>query len=521
MRFLTAGTDGLLIELADMEQALALFDQLLATPLAGVGEVVPAARTVLVRFDPLLTSVAQLREQLTSVDLSKRSVLSGETFDIPVIYDGEDIAEVAALLGWSIPELIQRHTAAVYTVAFTGFAPGFAYMSCSDPAFDVPRRSSPRVRIPAGSVALAGRFGGIYPSDSPGGWQLLGRTTIPMWDLSRVRPALLVPGDRVRFREASADIVATPVRVEQTATTIANAKGPRLTIVRADRPVLMQDDGRPDQAAQGVSRSGALDRASFHAVNRLLGNAPNTPALELVFGGVELKADAPVTLALSGAPCLIQLKRANQSAISLPANAPFALDAGDVVSFAAPPVGMVSYLGVRGGFAVDLVMGSAAYDTLSRIGPAPLTAGARLSLAGERARAVEPHLAAAAQLPASGDCVEIDVLVGPRDDWFTSEGLRTLSEQEWRVTAEVSRVGKRLSGVTPLERLITAELPSEATVPGAIQVPHSGQPVVFLADHPVTGGYPVVAVIARHHLDLAAQVPPGARIRFRPINQVR
>src|SRR5690606_39458729 len=114
-----------------------------------------------------------------------------------------------------------------------------------------------------------------------------------------------------------------------------------------------------------------------------------------------------------------------------------------------------------------------------------------------------------ALLPASGDCVTIDVVLGPRDDWFTPAGLQALTGQPWRVTPEVSRVGKRLSGAAPLERRDATELPSEPTVPGAIQVPHSGQPVVFLADHPVTGGYPVVAVVARYHLEPVAQVPPG------------
>src|SRR5690606_22846543 len=146
------------------------------------------------------------------------------------------------------------------------------YMTSDDPTFDVPRRPSPRVRIPVGSVALAGKFSGIYPTDSPGGWQLLGRTPTRMWDLARARPALLVPGDRVRFHQiADSATLSVPVSIPQDDR--IDVPGSCLTVIRADRPALMQDDGRPGHAAQGVSRSGALDRSSFHAVNAMLGNS--------------------------------------------------------------------------------------------------------------------------------------------------------------------------------------------------------------------------------------------------------
>lgn len=200
-RFLPAGSDALLVELDDLETTLTFFDRLRAAPPEGVKELVPAARTVMIRFDPLVTNRPTIAAFVARIDLSLRSARQGETFDIPLTYDGEDLGEVAEFLGWSVEELIRRHTEATYTVAFTGFAPGFAYMTCDDAAFDVPRRKTPRVRIPAGSVAIAGKFGGIYPTDSPGGWQLLGTTPLRMWDTARARAALLAPGDRVRFRE--------------------------------------------------------------------------------------------------------------------------------------------------------------------------------------------------------------------------------------------------------------------------------------------------------------------------------
>lgn len=516
LRVLSAGSDAFLVELDDLDTTLTLLDGLLAARPAGVTDLVPAACTLLVRFDPLVTDPAHLVAVISGIDLSARSLRRGETFEVPVIYDGEDLGDVADILGWAVDEVIRRHTAATYTVAFTGFAPGFAYMTCDDPAFDVPRRKSPRVRIPAGSVALAGKFGGIYPSDSPGGWQLLGRTPLTMWDISRPRAALLAPGDHVRFR-AMARGAVVPLSPGRGATTNAVSPAASLLVTRADRPALYQDLGRRGRADQGVAESGALDRASLIEANHCVGNPRAAAAIEITFGGFALKADWPVTLAVTGAPAPLAIRTGDERTLAVPLGRPFALDAGDELTLGFPPDGMRSYLALRGGFAVESVLGSAATDTLAKIGPKPITVGDRLVPAHAAAAAVDPVRPAPKQMPKAGDTVNLDVVLGPRTDWFTGKGVATLLAQAWQVTSESSRVGMRLAGAEPLERGDAAELPPEGTVPGAIQVPHSGQPVLFLADHPLTGGYPVIAVVARHHLDLAGQIPIGATIRFNAI----
>ncbi|QRM32689.1 urea amidolyase family protein [Microvirga sp. VF16] len=513
LRFLPAGSDAFLVELEDLATTLTLLDSLLAARPAGVIDLVPAARTLMVRFDPLLTGYEHLVEVIAKIDLSVHSSRQGETFEIPVVYDGEDLSDVAEILGWTVEDLIRRHTEATYTVAFTGFAPGFAYMTCDDPAFDVPRRKSPRVRIPAGSVALAGPFGGIYPSDSPGGWQLLGHTPLTMWDTSRPRAALLAPGDRVRFREmAKGAIVSVSASPEETTKAVTPAAG--LLVTRADRPALYQDLGRPGRADQGISESGAVDRASLIEANLCVGNPREAAALEITFGGFALKADRPVTLAVTGAPAPLTILTADGRIVPAPLGRPFALDTGDELTLGFPPDGMRSYLALRGSFAVDPVLGSAATDTLAKVGPPAITTGDILVPANEPAAAVDPLRPVLKTMPRAGNPVTLDVVLGPRTDWFTDKGVATLLSQDWQVTAESSRVGMRLSGTEPLERRDTAELPSEGAALGSIQVPHSGQPVLFLADHPLTGGYPVIAVVARHHLDLAGQIPIGATIRF-------
>lgn len=515
LRFLPAGHEALLVELDDLETTLTLLDRLRAVRPEGLKELVPAARTVMIRFDPLATNRSAIAAFVAQLDLSNRSARKGETFDIPVAYDGEDLGEVAAFLGWSVEELIRRHTEATYTVAFTGFAPGFAYMTCDDAAFDVPRRKTPRVRIPAGSVALAGKFGGIYPTDSPGGWQILGTTPLRMWDTARPRAALLAPGDRVRFRDmAKSAIAPAPVR-ERRVDTDPAAEG--LRVIRADRPALYQDLGRPGRADQGVSESGALDRASLRDANLCVGNPSDAAAIEITFGGFALRTDRPATLALTGAPCPLEIRTSHGRSVFAPFARPFALDAGDELTLGVPSEGMRSYLALRGGFADEPVLGSASTDTLAKIGPPPIAAGDVLVPADRPAAAVDPDRPEPKQLPRTGETVTLDVVLGPRTDWFTDKGVQTFLSQEWAVTAESSRVGVRLSGVAPLERRDAAELPSEGTALGSIQVPHSGQPVLFLADHPLTGGYPVIGVVASHHLDLAGQIPIGARIRFNSI----
>jgi KipI family sensor histidine kinase inhibitor len=198
--FLRCGREALLAEVDDLDAALALYAALRAAALPGVVDLVPAARTVLIKIDPAVTSPAAVREATAGLRIDAQREAGTGTVEIPVRYDGPDLAEVAERTGLSPDQVVALHTGSRWTVAFAGFVPGFGYLTGGDPRLDVPRRDSPRTRIPAGSVGLAGRFSGVYPSDSPGGWQLIGSTTERMWDLDRPEPALLVPGVEVIFK---------------------------------------------------------------------------------------------------------------------------------------------------------------------------------------------------------------------------------------------------------------------------------------------------------------------------------
>ncbi len=280
-----------------------------------------------------------------------------------------------------------------------------------------------------------------------------------------------------------------------------------LEVVATGPLATVQDLGRPGLAALGVGRSGAADTDSMALANRLVGNAAGTSCVEVTFGGLEVRSRGGVTVALAGAPCPMSVDGRQV--------APYAVvwvPDGATLRLGAPTSGLRSYLAVRGGVDVTPVLGSRSTDTLSGVGPPPLEPGRQLRVG--RATGPLPGVDhAPVRVPDSGD-LWLRVSRGPRADWFTDAAYDALLGSPYEVTSESNRVGMRLDGIA-LERSRDDELPSEGMVPGALQVPPSGRPTLFLADHPVTGGYPVIAVVVRADLGLAAQARPGQHIRFR------
>lgn len=193
----------MLLEFDSAEQVTAAHRSLLRRPPPGVVELVPAARTILVHYDPEAFSPDSLAAPLAEADAAPEPAAAARLVTVPVVYDGPDLEELGARTGLSVAEIVERHVAPEYVVAFCGFAPGFAYLTGLDPLLRLPRRATPRTRVPAGAVAIADEFAGVYPSASPGGWHLLGRTDAVLWDLDRDPPALLAPGTRVRFTAAN------------------------------------------------------------------------------------------------------------------------------------------------------------------------------------------------------------------------------------------------------------------------------------------------------------------------------
>lgn len=216
VRVLPCADAGLLVELADLGQVLALYAALRDAPPPGVTDLVPAGRTLLLRFGSGRVDAAAARRAVRAAldrgvpppgaapaDVIARTSARAPSVRIPVVYDGADLDDVAVHTGLSPREIVAAHTGTPWTVAFCGFSPGFGYLAGGDPRLRVPRREESRTRVPAGSVALAGEFSGVYPRESPGGWQLLGRTDTATWDPDRDPPAILRPGVRVHFEEVT------------------------------------------------------------------------------------------------------------------------------------------------------------------------------------------------------------------------------------------------------------------------------------------------------------------------------
>lgn len=201
MKLLPSGTIALLVELDDLDEVLGLYAALESDLPTGVVDVVPAARTLLVVTDPRLASLSSVADAVQRATPREDRLGASELVEVPVTYDGEDLEEAARLLDCDTGDLVQRHTAEEWTVAFCGFMPGFGYLVSKQWQVQVPRRSSPRKKVPPGSVALAGEFSGVYPRESPGGWQLIGRSSLAMFDPARDPAALLRPGTRVRFTD--------------------------------------------------------------------------------------------------------------------------------------------------------------------------------------------------------------------------------------------------------------------------------------------------------------------------------
>ncbi|WP_043614541.1 biotin-dependent carboxyltransferase family protein [Nonomuraea candida] len=259
----------------------------------------------------------------------------------------------------------------------------------------------------------------------------------------------------------------------------------------------VQDLGRPGYAHLGVPRSGAADAPSLRLANRLVGNAETLAGIELTLGRARLRFLDAAWVALAGAP----LAGADMGA-------PFRVPAGGELRLGAPVWGLRTYLAVRGGIAVEPVLGSRSTDSLSGLGPEPLRAGALLPV-GPPEGEISVDLAP----PPPPRAAVLRVLPGPRDDWFVPEAPAELCGRPYTVTPDSNRVGVRLRG-PGLARAKEGELPSEGMVAGAVQVPPSGQPIVFLADHPPTGGYPVIAVVREADLPVVAQLRPGDEVRF-------
>ncbi len=474
-----------------------------------VVEIVPAFASVAVLLDPLSAPEFEVvRAELTRLAAGTeiRAAAGGSrTVEIPVVYGGEsgpDLAEVSRHTGLSSVNVIARHAAADYEVHAIGFAPGFPYLGGLPAELAVPRRATPRALVPAGSVGIGGAQTGVYPRESPGGWNLIGRTPLALFDPQRPEPTLLRAGDRVKFRPVAAVDFSGATRSDGARSDGAAARGPAaVEILRPGVFTTVQDLGRPGHRAEGVPLGGAADSLALRVANLLVGNAEGEAALEFTLTGPELKFLRDTLVAIGGA-----------DVDGVPPGRPFVIHAGATLDLSRLDRGCRGYLAIAGGIDVPVVLGSR--STFVRGGFGGLVG--RTLRTGDRLMVPNVHRAAGAHWqidarirPELAPPVTLRVVAGAHTDEFDGG----LMAQAFKVSPQSDRMGVRLAGAA-LPRSATRELISAPVTPGTVQVPPDGQPIVLLADAQTIGGYPRLAHVITVDMARAAQLRPGDGVRF-------
>ena len=525
MMFAPLGDSALVITLPGgvspekMDAAADLAAVLAAARLPGVLDVVPAYATVAIFYDAARIGEAPYERLCAEIEvlMSDRSVemldvrsRGTRSVEIPVVYgggDGPDLAVVAAHTGLSEAEIVARHVGAEYRVRAIGFAPGFPYLSGLPVELTTPRRATPRTKVAAGSVGIGGVQTGVYPWESPGGWQIIGRTPLKLFDAGMTEPARLRVGDRVRFCavEAEAEPTIAPVETRHPiCDTGAGAGRGGLRVLNAGMQTTVQDLGRVGQRAAGVPLSGVMDAVAARLANLLVGNDEGAAVLELTLLGPEIEFATDTLVALGGA-----------TFGGFDSWRPVTVRAGQRIKFGAALNGCRGSLAVAGGIAVDRVLGSRSTNVRAGLGGwqgRALRTGDVLPLAAV-SRSVADHWWIDPRiLPAYSAAPTVRVVPGAHATEFGREWL----EREFRVTPVSDRMGLRLSGVA-LMRTGGGELMSSPVAPGTVQVPPDGQPIVLTADAQTIGGYPRLAHVIEVDLPLLAQLRPGDRVRFQAV----
>lgn len=540
IRIRDAGDSAVLLELEPVidpgvnARAIGIARAIAGGRFPGVRDVIPTYRSVAVHFDPIATDVTALTHAMVDAADAAPEEREGALVEVPVSYggeDGPDLRDVAAFAGLSERDVIDRHCAVEYRVFMLGFLPGYAYMGIVDEAIAAPRRVTPRTRVPAGSVAIAGRQTGIYPRQSPGGWQLIGRTSLPVFDPSRDPASIFAPGDRVRFVRSGPQGFAPEGRGGSLDPPHAPRVERSITVLHPGLFTTIQDTGRWGYQNRGVPVAGPMDVVSHRVANAFVGNSRDAATLEATVLGPELRFEQATVVAVAGADLGASIDEA-----MLPLNTPRSCAAGAVLRFGERRSGARGYIACDGGIVVPPVLGSRSTHVLSGLGGVDgraLTAGDRLPLGDSRTQSVLagrdlPGVRVAGDLPgemrrrpygsAERAGARLRVMRGPQDGFFDEAAFEILHRTRYTISPQSDRMGYRLNGA-PIHRRTgpfgpAGDMISDATFAGGLQVPPSGDPILLMADRQTTGGYPQIATVITADLPLAGQLAPGDWIEF-------
>jgi KipI family sensor histidine kinase inhibitor len=489
---------------------------------AGVVNLQPAYASLLVSYDPRRVQAEEIRTAVTGkVEAAGDAPLpEPRLVDIPVCYGGDsgpDLDEVAAACGLDSGEVVREHAAGDYVVYFLGFSPGFPYLGGLSPRIAAPRRATPRKRVPEGSVAIGGSQTGIYPLASPGGWQLIGRTPLALFDAGRTPPALLAVGDRVRFvpiSEAEYQTVAPEAVVDQQGGGEPST-GVQVRVVEPGFQSTLQDLGRPGYAHLGVSASGAADALSLRVANWLVGNVEGAAALEMTLTGGTFAFSAPGMIAVAGAdfePVIDGYRIPLWTAIEV--------RQGQTLTCGSTRSGARSYLALRGGLVAAPVLGSGSTHITTGLGGLQGRAlrGGDVLTVGEASSDASPGRRFPREV--ANGLLRRDVLRvtrGAQCEWFGDDTWAAMLASTYVVSEESSRMGLRLRGA-PLAAARQGSMLTEGVSLGALQVPPDGNPILSFVEHQTTGGYPQVACVITADLHRVGQLRPRDEVRFEEVS---
>jgi KipI family sensor histidine kinase inhibitor len=552
--FNTLGDNALLVTLDEEvseetnDLVLAACSVLEALGLPGIEEVQPAYSSFCVHFDRtrvrasyieglvgevLRQFAAERPMEARAAETLSHGVRSAPVpqrlVEIPVVYggkEGPDLRWASETLGMSPEEVVRLHSSRDYRVYMLGFTPGFPYLGGMDERIAMPRLMEPRKSVPAGSVGIAGTQTGVYPWETPGGWRIIGRTPLELFSPEREDPSLIHPGDTVRFVPIEIDdrkwVIAQGPGTKTRRELAEDESAPRLESIpgfSVESPgflTIVADEGRRKHRKLGVPVSGAADILSFRRANLICGNPPDSAALEMTLLGATLRAEASLTVSVAGAPAPVYL-----DGNLVDASRPVLVPKGSVLEVGSMMTGCRAYLAVSGGIGVDRVLGSASTYLKGRFGGffgRPLKWGdvLRVGPSPEHTEIASGAQSGFEALPeqygsvfaGTGDTV-LPLLPGPEGD---PSAIGALCGKTYTVRSESDRMGLRFDG-PPLENG-GGDILSSPVVPGTIQVPSDGRPLLLLADAQTTGGYRRVGVLKSEYLGVAGQLRPGARVRF-------
>lgn len=559
------------IDEAGYRQLAALSKAIQANPPLGFAELVPAYNSLLIVFNPVISDTTTMTAAVRALASAQPNLAvdaAKDIIDLPVAYGGEygpDLESVAANAGLSAEEIIAIHSSKPYLVYMLGFTPGFPYLGGMDQRIATPRLKTPRTKVPAGSIGIADAQTGVYPLESPGGWNLIGRTPMALFDPGRQPPALLSPGKYVRFTPIKHDdfeILRKPGAAQQTNTApgedqqtntapgedqqtntvpgedqLKSSRKPgtgsviepaaedgsaparNITVLKPGALSTVQDSGRFGYQATGVPPSGPMDGYSMNLANMLAGNQLDAACIECTLGGLELRfgSDSVFALAGAGTPAFLDDN-------PVPMHRTLRAKSGMVLRLGMASAGLRTYFAVNGGIAVPMVMGSRATFLRGGFGGfegRALAAGDRLPVGSpsellpgsNTGSSIPDRFVPQGLIPSFPQEIAVRAIPSHETERFTADGLKCFFSASYSVSQKSDRMGCRLEG-RAIEHTSGADIISSGVQTGTVQVPGDGQPIVLMADRQTTGGYTRIAQVIQADLPLLGQARPGDTVRF-------